>query len=118
MSFNFIIISIKKKLIKSSTRIESNTSQRMFNNRENYNMKSWVLEGSIDDEHWIILDERNDVESLKDSDAVQTFSIQNWQNIEFNYIRLRQTSYNWKNCQNLAINSIEFFGSLIEENGY
>lgn len=79
----------------------------------NCNLKSWVIEGSNDDNHWIILDERIDDQSLRNGNVIKTFSMQNWQDKEFKYIRLKQTSKNWYNSQALNINSIEFYGSLI-----
>lgn len=90
------------------------SSKKIYVNRKQYNKnpKSWVLEGSNDNDHWIILDERTDVEDLCEENVTKTFSIQNWQNEAFKYLRLRQTSKNWNGDNEFVINSVEFYGTL------
>lgn len=75
-------------------------------------LKSWVIEGSDDNEFWTIIDERNDCSYLNGSNNIISFECQN--SLDFRYIRLRQTGENWRNRNYLKLNAIEFFGTLNE----
>lgn len=64
---------------------------------------------------WIILDSRNNVDSLNNSLAIETFDIK--ENIDdneyFRYFRIRQTGLNCSNTNQLAFCSLELFGTII-----
>lgn len=80
--------------------------------------KNWVIEGSNteDDDDWVILDSRNDITILDDSNASHTFEIQTQleSNESFRYLRLRQTGPNTQtgNYYFLTLSALEYFGIL------
>lgn len=76
------------------------------------NPKSFTFEGSIDKKEWKILDTENEINYLKDSLSVHTFSISTQTNQPFKYLRLHLTGNNWNDRKILQINSIEIFGDI------
>ena len=77
---------------------------------------SWVIEGSNSDSSndWTVLDTRNNITTLDDSNACQLFSIQRI-NVFYRYLRIRQTgknSYNNGSWYYLQIGALEYFGSI------
>lgn len=74
-------------------------------------LKSWIVEGSSDNENWEIIDEQLNCEYLRKNDAF-TFNIDENKSKEFNFIRLTQIDKNWEDDDYLAIESFEIFGVL------
>jgi hypothetical protein len=76
------------------------------------NLRSWVLEGSVDGSEWAAMDERRDSFELNRKDAVATFRVRG--PIECWFVRLRQTARNHCNNDYLSISAFELFGTLLE----
>ncbi|KAK8876163.1 hypothetical protein M9Y10_006352 [Tritrichomonas musculus] len=94
--------------------IPTNYTIRTINNKNNTShLKSWVIEGSKDNNKWTTLDEENDSPYLYGSYFSHTFSIQNETQESFRFIRIRQTGPNWINGHTLLLNHVEFYGLLI-----
>lgn len=76
--------------------------------------KSWIIEGSNDNENWEILDEQVDCSCLNGKNRVHAFTItKKEENSEYRYVRMHLTGENWCGCYHMAIESIEFYGTLI-----
>lgn len=75
------------------------------------NLKSWMIEGSVDGINWTLLDKRLENYSLKSKNVTEKFLIQKPMRCKF--IRLTQLGLNWNNNNFLIISGIEFFGKLI-----
>jgi hypothetical protein len=84
-------------------------SRRDYNG---YHLRSWALDGSMDGQSWTELDVQMNNTTLNSPGAFASFSIS--QSSAFRLIRLRQLSKNSSNYLSLMINSMEFFGTLIE----
>lgn len=82
----------------------------------NSHLRSWVIEGSNtnNDNDWKVLDSRNNMTCLNNTDAEVTLKItENLdENESFRFLRFHQTGQNYKNGFSLAISALEFFGSL------
>lgn len=74
--------------------------------------KSWVIEGSNDNENWDILDDQTDCPFLNGKNRVHGFAITKDDCEDYRYIRMRLTGENWCGCFHMAIESIEFYGTL------
>ncbi|KAK8896668.1 hypothetical protein M9Y10_014581 [Tritrichomonas musculus] len=81
--------------------------------QNNEHPKSWVIEGSNDNSKWEICDEQKNCNFLNGNNIVHTFSIHNENLKEFRYIRMRQIDTNWRNDNDLSIDSFELYGKLI-----
>ena len=93
-------------------RFQKSSSYAYF--KENvYHPKSWVIEGSNDENSWEIIDEQMNNHTLNYPKIVHTFAFQNLESKKFRYLRMRQTDVNWGNNKRLCINAIELFGCLI-----
>lgn len=82
---------------------------------------TWVIEGSADNDAWDVIDKQDDSPYLKGIGLIHTYEIKSCQSAkEYQYIRLRQTgksaNKNRTDNDHLIINSIEFYGTLIESN--
>lgn len=75
------------------------------------NLKSWMIEGSIDGNEWTIMDKRLGVDCLKEKNVIARFSIQKPMRCRF--VRLTQLGNNWNDNNFLIISGIEFFGKFI-----
>lgn len=75
-------------------------------------MQSWVLEGSNDGSHWIILDERRRDSSLNGQFKEGFFNIAH--TIQFKMLRITQTERNTfqKLRFNMILKGIEFYGDI------
>lgn len=96
--------------------IPSGYTIRSYKNKANqYHLKDWIIEGSIDKKNWTKIDERKDCSFLNGSNFVHTFSISEKREFTqcFNFIRIHQTGTNWSNDNYLEFSSIEFYGELI-----
>lgn len=80
-----------------------------------FNLKSWVIEGSNNENDWIELDYRKNVTDLDDYNAVQTFEIQkpSKPNESFRYLRIRSTGINSYGYNHILFSALEYFGSII-----
>ena len=74
---------------------------------------NWVIEGSNSgsSNDWTVLDSRNNITSLDESNAVQIFSIQKT-NEFYRHLRIRQTGENSRGSYYLEISALEYFGSI------
>lgn len=104
ISFNF---GSHKILLKSYT-IRSNKY-----GENSHHPKSWILEGSNDNQAFIHIDEQVNCDYLNSSNAVHNFQINNAQNKPFKIFRFTLTNKNWAKRNYLSFNAIEFFGTLI-----
>ena len=79
-------------------------------------LKSWVLEGSNDNEHWEEIDKRSNDSSLNGLRYSSSFEAQQKRNEFYRFIRLRQTGIAWcpQSSNQFEIMYIEFFGFLKE----
>ena len=77
--------------------------------------RSWVIEGSNSDADydWEIIDNRQNDTSLKGKSTVCTFNIQEYEG-SYRYLRIRQTGKNSRNTFYLTIGSLEYFGTLFQ----
>ena len=78
------------------------------------NLKSWVIEGSLDGETWDILDRRKDDNHLNDRNAIGSFDISPKPERTYRFIRLRQTDKTHSGEDNIQLCSFEIFGTLFE----
>lgn len=81
----------------------------------NFHLKSWVIEGSNDQNNWIVLDYRNNIDKLNNKSAFSTFKINEYysKNDFYRFLRLRQTGPNTAGNHQLCLSSLEYFGSII-----
>ena len=91
----------------------TNYTIRSYNFEKDFpHPRFWVVEGSNDNDQWMIIDEQNDCKYLNGRNLVHTFPIKSSISEKFQYIRLRQTGLNWENSRQFSFNSIEFYGKL------
>ena len=74
-------------------------------------MKSWIIEGSNDEETWVELDRRT-ITVLNGPNRFQTFPCKNSEG-RFKLVRIRQMGLNARGDNILAINNFEMFGQLL-----
>lgn len=99
---------IKRRIIPSNYIIISTNSSKGSDH-----LKSWVLEGSIDNNQWEKLDEQVNCTFLNGPALCHTFPISVKNENGFKFLRIRQTDKNWRNSYYLEVCSIEFYGHLI-----
>lgn len=75
--------------------------------------KNWIIEGSNDNKNWDKIDEKINCDSLCGKSRIYAFSVQDNNDDEFRYIRMRQTGPTMKGKDFLLIDSIEFYGELV-----
>lgn len=95
--------------------VTSYTIRTSVNGYANGNQpKTWLIEGSNDQNSWEILDEENNCNLLqgKDKSRTHTFQIKKNNDRKYRYIRMKQTE-NWANYNNLFIDSFEIYGEYI-----
>ena len=109
---SWICIEFKKYKIKPT----SYTLKSHNNSPGGCQPKNWVIEGSIDNQHWIKIDEQSNCSYLNGNKIVHTFPIQYNNDESFKSLRIRQTGPNWCDSDGwrniLALYSIEFYGIL------
>lgn len=98
---------IKQKIVLTDCQIKS------WDWTENWNPKSFTIEGSLDNNSWDVLDEQKNCPYLKDNLVVHRFTVSNQTSKEYRYIRFRQTDKNWVNNDYFSFKRIEFYGELI-----
>lgn len=110
---SWVCYDFKERKVKlSHYSIRSHGVSGKTNNR----MKTWVIEGSNDNNKWEIIDKRENEESVVDVSASNTFKInENTPTNDFyRYIRIRQTAVNSNNNNYLVLPMMEFFGTIHE----
>ncbi|KAK8892257.1 hypothetical protein M9Y10_029481 [Tritrichomonas musculus] len=77
------------------------------------NLKSWIIEGSEDEINWMIIDEQKNCSFLNYPNCLRTFEIKKRENNEkkLKFIRIRNNNNAFG--VDIYINSIEFYGLLI-----
>lgn len=90
------------------------------------NPRNWVIEASNDCQSWDIIDEVNNCSYTNGPYYSHTFKVNHQSDIEYQYIRMRQTGPNWYNSSNynqnnndtdfnqnyMVIDSFEIYGTL------
>jgi hypothetical protein len=79
----------------------------------NYFLRSWVVEGSEDGSTWTTLDERQNNNDANSSHPIATFKVDQSRDLEWRFIRLRQTGKCSSNYDYLILFGFEVFGSVI-----
>jgi hypothetical protein len=79
---------------------------------QHFNLRRWVVEGSVDKARWILLDKQDENNELTAKPVTRTYPIKSTEQLQF--VRLRQTGKNHNGADNLAISFFEIFGSLLE----
>lgn len=74
--------------------------------------KSWIVEGSVDMNNWVLLDEQIDIE-YEYNHPNFTGPCKNQNKGPFKYIRVTQTDLNLNNSIDFTFKYIEFFGKII-----
>lgn len=75
--------------------------------------KSWVIQGSNDNENWDTISEEIDCPYLNKSYTTYTFDIKKQNNQDFKFIRMLSTGPSWNNKNSFAICAFEVYGELI-----
>jgi hypothetical protein len=75
-------------------------------------LKSWILEGSVDNRVWDELHRCEESAALNGSYKIETFSV--WKQINARYVRLRMLGPNHFGTEELAISALELHGVLLE----
>jgi hypothetical protein len=78
----------------------------------NYFLRSWIIEGSLNNSEWISLDERTNNTEADSSHPIVTFTIS--RSMKCRFIRLRQTGVNQNGNHYLILFAFEVFGHLTE----
>lgn len=78
-----------------------------------YHPKSWLIEGSNDDQNWDSLDKQDNCSYLNGYNCVHTFKMSHQSTKEYRYIRMKLTGPNWHGNNYFAIDSIDIYGKLI-----
>lgn len=73
-------------------------------------LRSWVIEGSNDNDQWDEIDRHDDSDDLSGLYSTKTYHVTT--SLKFRYLRLRQTGPDINNENYLTLCCIEFFGSL------
>jgi hypothetical protein len=76
-------------------------------------LHSWVVEGSEDGSTWTTLDERQNNNDANYSHPIATFKAEREKELEWRFIRLRQTGNSYPNRNNLILHGFEVFGLVI-----
>jgi hypothetical protein len=74
-------------------------------------MDSWMIQGSVDGEHWVTMATVTGFEGLNARNVVRSFPISN--PVERRIVRLFQTPPT-RNNNNIILSAVEFFGTLKE----
>ena len=75
--------------------------------------KSWVIEGSVDNEVWETVDEENNCSFLNGNSLVHTFAMNHPKTKKLKCIRMRSIGPDWAGQNELAIESFEIYGRFI-----
>lgn len=75
--------------------------------------RSWIVEGSNDNNQWDPLDERINCNIFNQNHIVHTFDIQNQNRFYYQFIRIRQIGPNSDGNHHFIINAFEMYGHII-----
>lgn len=75
--------------------------------------ENWVIEGSVDGEAWMTVDEVKNNSDLNGNGLFHTFSINKKNLPPFKLIKIRQTGKNWLDDDQFIIDSFELFGTFL-----
>jgi hypothetical protein len=75
-------------------------------------MRSWIVEGSLDDENWTEIDRHTENFSLQGNWDVVSFTMSRFG--EWRFIRLTQTDKTHYGTHFLSMDGFELFGTLLE----
>ena len=80
------------------------------------NLKSWTIEGSSDGQSWVVLDRRENDNSLNARNVTRNFAIASTESpSSYRFLRIHQTGKNHANNDRLGLSSLEIFGRLYEQ---
>lgn len=74
--------------------------------------RSWAIEACNDGRTWEVIDEQKDCSPLNDSNRVHSFKINEQNQKEISFVRIRQTQ-TWSSSNCLGIGSLEIFGTIV-----
>ena len=74
-------------------------------------IKSWVLEGSINNDDYTQIDMQIDCDKLNGYNCTATFEVK--QEEPFQYIRIRSIDENWNETPNLPLRKVDFAGCFV-----
>ncbi|KAK8839026.1 hypothetical protein M9Y10_032492 [Tritrichomonas musculus] len=77
--------------------------------------KSWVIEGSDDNDSWEIYDQIENCNFLNGPSFSHLFKIQNPPKKAVKFVRMRLTDTDWYGTQSLMIEAFEIFGRLLKD---
>lgn len=99
---------------KGHTIIPTHYTIRSVPSQPNNHPRSWVIEGSMNNKNYFVIDEQINCEFLNGKSYVHTFEIPEKNQKEIRYFRMKQTDTNWfGNFHHLVFNAIEVYGSYI-----
>jgi hypothetical protein len=104
---NWICLDFKDRRI-----IPTHYTLRSYHEESVNNLKSWLVEVSVDGETWMEIDRKRNNEELHSGNAIATFEVAKHE--ECRLIRLVNIGRNHSDDDCLHISSFEIFGSLIE----
>ncbi|KAK8880688.1 hypothetical protein M9Y10_003372 [Tritrichomonas musculus] len=93
-------------------KVTAYTIRSFFGEENDEHPKSWVIEGSNDNNDWEEVDVQSNCGFLNGENKIHTFLIKESNQKPFKFIRMRLTSENWSNTNCLDINCIDFYGKL------
>jgi hypothetical protein len=85
-----------------------------INSWSSHYLRSWVLEGSIDNSNWKELDRHEGDPVMNSNHPIRAFTVPVFQEVDYRFIRLRQTGKNTAGNDHLIVTGFEVFGYLIE----
>jgi hypothetical protein len=85
-----------------------------INSYSGYYIRSWIVEGSIDNANWIPLDRHEGDPKIDLNHRTGTFAIPILEDVDYKFIRLRHTGRTADGTDYLIITGFELFGYLIE----
>ncbi|KAH0787280.1 F5/8 type C domain containing protein [Histomonas meleagridis] len=101
---------IKFHFINSTVSITSYTLKSVPIGPRGGHLKSWVVEGSNDNESWSEIDSRLNCNDLNNKNATKTYPCKN--QIEVSFIRIRQIGENHAGNNFMCLSAVEFYGTL------
>jgi hypothetical protein len=77
-----------------------------------YYLRSWIVEGSLDGSNWLILDRHENNDEMTSAHPIGIFTVS--QSYKSRVIRLHQIGQNAEGNDYLILYAYELFGQLIE----
>jgi hypothetical protein len=90
------------------------THYSIYPHADNHYLGSWAIEGSLDNVSWVELDRRDGNTDMNADHPIGTFSVSVTDDVDYQFIRLRQTGKNSRGNDCLVLYAFEIFGRLIE----